>query len=136
MIRAAKEDEIRAVADILHYRPSAQARGVVLQSVTLDAMVIFDRWSYNGAEAHVYSAKPGALLNREFLRESFAYLFNFCNRGVCVSVTPGDNEASLRVSKALGFTEVHRIPDYWSVGVPMVIKEMRKENCVWIKELH
>lgn len=136
MIRAAAPNEIEDVSKIINYRPSGGARAVATYENGLRAMVIFDRWSYNGAEAHIYAAKPGALFNRKFLREAFRYVFEQCDRQVLVAVTPGDSEESLRVSKALGFREIGRIEDYWRPGVPMVVKEMRREDCKWLEEIH
>lgn len=133
MIKAASEGDIRHVAEIIGYRPSAGARGIQInESGQLSAMVIYDRWSHNGAEVHIYSPKSGAWLDKKFLREVFSYPFHTCGKEVLVSVTPGDAEESLAVSKALGFVEICRVADYWKPGVDMVIKEMRKENCRWL----
>lgn len=135
MIRAATEYEILRIATLIEYHPTRDAKGVVHEiNRKIAAMVIYDRWSYNGVEAHVYSAAPTGIMHREYLREVFSYPFVQCGRAVVVIITPGDAELSLRLSAALGFKEVYRLRDYWRPGIDMVVKEMRKEECKWCSD--
>jgi hypothetical protein len=95
--------------------------------------VLYDYWTPNSVNAHIWSRTPKGLFSPGFIREIFVYPFLTCGRGLLIGVTPADCEASLRFSDALGFTEKYRIKDGWSVGTDMVIKEMRREECRWIR---
>lgn len=132
MIRAASYDEIVAVAAKLPYSVSPNCRGIRNDG----AMVIYDGWTPNAVQVHVYSIGPRYLFNRNFLREIFRYPFCQCHKGKLFAVTPSDSTASLAVSKALGFREVYRMKDAWNIGVDMIVKEMTKDECRWIRSLH
>lgn len=137
MIRAAYRDEVEHIASLLPIAVDSETRGVLYEDERgLGAMVIYDSWTHSAVQVHVYSNGPDRLLRREFLREVFWYPFVQCGKMLVYSVTPADSEESLAVSKALGFVEVFRQKDGWDKGVDMVIKEMRRENCRWIEELH
>jgi hypothetical protein len=136
VIRAATQEEISRVAELIGYQPTVDARGVAYLAEGKEepgAMVIYDRWSHNGAEAHVWSCAPGAFFDKKYLQAIFEYPFLQCGRGVVVAVTPSDSAESLALSMALGFRESYRVRDYWKPGVDMVIKEMRKEECKWLE---
>lgn len=137
MIRAATRNEIELVAMKLPYPASPAAKGVLLEeNDILRAMVIYDSWTNTAVQAHIYSTGPAALFSREFLEEIFGYPFIQCGKSIVYTVTPGDSEASLAVSKFLGFKETYRMLDGWDRGVDMVVKEMRKENCKYLKRVH
>jgi hypothetical protein len=131
-IRAARYDEILAVAAKLPYPVSPNCRAIRNDG----AMVIYDGWTPNAVQVHVYSVGPRYLFDKHFLREVFWYPFVQCNKGKLFVVTPASSKESLAVSRALGFRETYRMKDGWDVGVDMVLKEMRKEDCRWIKRTH
>lgn len=98
------------------------------------AMVIYDGWTHNAVQVHVYSRGPAHLLRRDFLLEIFSYPFIQCGKGLIYTITPGNAEDSLAVSKALGFSEVFRQKDGWSEGVDMIYKEMRRDECRYLRK--
>lgn len=133
MIRPGTVFEVADAVRIMEYSPSTRCKSIVLDEAgEMKAMVLYDHWAYNSVQVHIWSSGPKALFNPLFVREMFAYPFEQCGRSIAVAITPGDQEASLAVSKALGFVEVFRHKDGWKVGVDMVVKEMRKENCKWL----
>lgn len=132
MIRAATPSEIEWVCGKLPLPYSSSMKGVCNDG----AMVVYDSWTKSSVQAHIYSSGPRFLLDPLFLREIFSYAFGQCGKLLIYTITPADAKASLAVSKALGFSEVFRQKDGWDVGIDMVYKEMRKEDCRWIKRIH
>jgi len=129
MIRAASPSEIAFVCGKLPLPYCPAMRGVCNEG----AMVVYDSWTPNACQVHIYSSGPRFLLNRGFLTEVFTYGFIQCDKGKLFTITPAHAEESLRVSEALGFRESYRQVDGWSVGVDMVYKEMRRDECRYLR---
>jgi RimJ/RimL family protein N-acetyltransferase len=100
------------------------------------AMVGYDYWTLNAVHAHIYIGDARALVGRIFLREIFRYPFEQAGRGLVIAYTPAYNTQSLKLQRFLGFREIARIPDGWAIGSDMVISELRKESCVWLRPIH
>lgn len=110
-------------------------RGVaILEAQSLGACVLYDHWTPAAVQVHVCAPSLKALFNEIYLQEIFAFPFITGNRGVLVSVTPADQKGSLAVSSWLGFKEKYRIRDGWAVGVDMILKELRREDCRFIQQ--
>lgn len=73
-------------------------------------------------------------IDREMLRVCFDYAFNKGKRVAVYGHVASNNERALQLDKHLGFTEVHRIKDAVDDGVDLIILEMRRENCRWLKD--
>lgn len=129
MIRAAAPSEIAWVCGKLPLPYSQAMRGVC----NVGAMVIYDSWTPNAAQVHIYSSGPRHLLNREFLTEAFTYGFIQCDKGKLFTITPSSATESLKVSDALGFRESYRQIDGWDIGVDMVVKEMLRNECRYLR---
>lgn len=130
MIRAATEKELDACAEIMGYSPSKRAKGIViLEAESIGACVLFDHWTIASVQVHVYGPSLKALFSPAFLREIFAFPFVTGGRSVLVAVTPAHQHGSLAVSSWLGFREVTRIKDGWDIGIDMVVKQLRREDC-------
>ena len=107
----------------------ANARGLSVGSPPR-AMVAFDAWTHNSAQVHVAIEAPGVC--RRLLTEAFRYAFGAV--GVLVAVIRAGNAKSVRLAKHLGFTERHRIRDGWKEGEDLIVLEMRREECRWLKK--
>lgn len=130
MIRAATEEEIATYAKIMGYSPSRSAKGVAfLASESISALCLYDHWTHSAVQVHVYASDLRDLFNLDYLHEIFRYPFETGNCQVLVSATPADHKASLAVSAWLGFKEILQIADGWKPGVPMVVKQLRREDC-------
>jgi hypothetical protein len=129
VIRAATVEVIQAVVGKLPLPYSPVMRGVTNGGAT----IIYDGWTPNSVQVHVYSESPKFLFDPTFVREFFRYPFDQCGKSLVYTVTPGNAEGSLAVSKALGFREMYRIKDGWQPGVDMVLKEMRREECRYLR---
>ena len=118
----------------MRYTPAAgfRAMKVVDSEGAIVAMSGYDNWTPNACQVHV-AAEARAFWCKATLRAAFGFPFIQAGRGMVYTVTPASGEASLRMNRILGFTETHRIKDGWAPGVPLVINEMRKEDCRWIK---
>lgn len=110
------------------------ARGVA--AVDADGVtrgvVAFDLWSHNSAHAHVALDAPVAA--RPLLRAAFEYAFCQADKGVLIGMVSADNERALKLDQSLGFREVARVRDGRAVGVDLVILELRREDCRFLKE--
>jgi len=135
IIRAGTPKEVEAIAAAMQYVPSQKVNSVaILERDTLMAMGLYDHWTYSSVNVHIWSSSPRWLMHPLFIKEIFRYPFEVCNRKILLAVTPGDNEASLRFSKVLGFREIFRHKDGWKDGVDMVVKEMHRKECRWLQK--
>lgn len=130
MIRAASQEEIMATVGKLPLPYSPSMRGVTNE----EAMVIYDAWTPNAVQVHIYSPGPKSLFRKDFINEIFKYPFEQCGKDLIYSVTPGNAEGSLAISRALGFRETYRMRNGWAVGIDMVVKEMRREECRYLRK--
>ena len=130
----ATKAEIEAVADKIQYSPSKKVQGIAHRRSdgSIGAMVLYDHWTENAVQMHVYSEDPKMLFDKEYLHEVFWFPFIYGKRGLAFGVTPCNNAPSLAVSRYLGFKEVYRIKDGWAAGTDMAILELRREECRWI----
>lgn len=122
------------IAKEMGYTPTEDCKGIVYTSDSeYFAAVLYDHWTPNSVNCHLWAApKRGThLFNPLFHRAMFSYPFCQCNKGLVIVITPGDNEASLRVSTSLGFEEKYRIVDGWDVGIDLVVKERRRDE--WLQ---
>lgn len=134
-IKAATHDEIELASGAMGYNPSRCCKGIaILEEKSLGACVLYDYWTINSVQVHVFAPSLKALFNAESLREIFTYPFITARRSVLVGVTPSNQKGSLAVSAWLGFREKYRIRDGWSVGVDMVLKELRREDCRFLSQ--
>lgn len=95
-------------------------------------MVGFGSWTPNSVSMHVAVEHPIAV--RTLAPAAFEYAFLQAGKKLVVGVTPGDNAKALAFNKHIGFREVYRLKDGWSDGVDMVIQEMHRHECKWLKE--
>lgn len=85
-----------------------------------------------GARCTMHCAGEGRRwLNREFLFACFDYVFRQLDCKVIVNAVDSDNEASLRFTEHIGFTEVCRIPE-GSGDCDLVIFSMPRKTCRWL----
>ena len=70
----------------------------------------------------------------EFLYASFDYPFNKCKLVAVFGTLASNNLQALRLDQHLGFRQVHIVPQGWDSENDLIILEMRRENCRWLKE--
>lgn len=135
MIKAATHDEIEFVSRAMGYNPSRCVKGIsILEEKSLGACVLYDYWTVNSVQVHVFAPSLKTLFNAKSLHEIFTYPFVTAGKGILVAVTPADQKGSIAVSSWLGFKEKYRIRDGWAVGTDMILKELRREDCRFLQQ--
>lgn len=119
----------------ISYSPTSHFKsiGQLDEDYELVAAVGYDMWTPNSVQMHIWIPRP-SLVTRTFIREGFRYPFEY--KGLVVGLTPGNNAAALHFNRRVGFKEVYRMKDAWDVGVDVVVQEMRKEDCRWLRRSH
>ena len=100
---------------------SGQIRGVIA----------YDCWTESGVQAHMAVDSP--VVWRSLLRPAFTYPFLEAGRSLLIGIIAADNPRSLNMVRRLGFRETYRVVDGWSVGVDLIVHEMRRHECRWLE---
>jgi RimJ/RimL family protein N-acetyltransferase len=109
----------------------ACALAAVDKSGRVRGVVGFDRWTPASVHLHVVLESPAAV--RVLLPAAFAEAFAG-GRVLARGEVRASNARSLALVRHLGFAEAHRVRDGWAPGEDMVLFEMRREACRWLKE--
>jgi RimJ/RimL family protein N-acetyltransferase len=112
----------------------SDSKGIVAyRDGKLVGAVSFDHWSHNSC--HIHTAFEDMLIFKHGFTEAvFDYIFNQCDKGVIIGVTPACNVKALRFNKHIGFEEVFRLKDGFEEGIDFVVTEYRKENYVQLRK--
>ncbi len=135
MIAQCTPAEAAYFASLIGYTPSIGFKAIKhTKDDKVLAVVGYDYWTPNSVQMHIWIQSPKAFSSRQFIREAFRYPFEICGRGLVIGVTPGDNAKALEFNRRIGFREVYRIKDGWSLGTDVVIQEMRRAECRWLDQ--
>jgi hypothetical protein len=135
VIRAASPEHFPWIAERAHVSITPQLRALEAmdeESGQILAMVAYDGWMPNLCQMHV--AVAHSFPARRFLRAAFGIPFIELERDLVVGWVLGTNEKALELDRRLGFRETHRIKDGWDKGVDLVLFEMRKDECKWLRK--
>jgi L-amino acid N-acyltransferase YncA len=94
-------------------------------------MVGYDGWTESAVFAHMAVDTPVAW--RSLIPACFEYPFNACGKHVLMGVIPSHNTASWGLAKHLGFRIAYAIRDGWAMGDDLLVLEMRRENCRFLR---
>lgn len=94
-------------------------------------MVGFDNWTKSACCLSIALDSPIAF--RSLLAHAFAVPFDDMGRTVVFVSVVSTNSRSLKLVRHVGFREVATAKDAWDVGVDLVMFEMRREDCRWLK---
>ncbi len=99
-------------------------------------MVGFDGWwgepgQGGSVQMHVAIEKPIAV--RRLAPAAFDYVFRQAGKDVAIGVVPAHNRRALEFDLHLGFREVHRVRDGWARGDDVVLLEMRRDDCRFLR---
>lgn len=97
-------------------------------------VVAYDCWTENAVQAHMAVDAP--VVWRSLLPSVFTYPFLEAGKGLLLGIIPANNERSCNMTQRLGFREAYRVLDGWAVGVDLVVHEMRRHECRWLKGNH
>jgi L-amino acid N-acyltransferase YncA len=97
----------------------------------IKGMVGYDCWTPNSVQISVALDSP--VVARSLLRRAFQYPFVECNRQMLWAVISSRNSEALKLDAHLGFVETHRIREGHSPGIDLVLMEMRRADCRWLR---
>ena len=128
LLQAAPED-FSWLAKRTNAKVSREARAmkVVDEAGHIRGMVLFDDFWPNSCEAHMAVETPIAW--RRLIPACFLFPFEARKVGVVRAEISSANPRSLRMARALGFREVTRIRQGYSVQEDIVVHELRPEDC-------
>lgn len=112
--------------------PNARAIQAVDASGRIRGVIAYDNWTLSAVQLHMAVDYPAVW--RRLIPAGFSYAFEECGKQLLIGVIAADNPRSLRMTRRLGFRETYRIRDGWAAGVDMVVHELRREECRWLKE--
>lgn len=84
------------------------------------------------ASIRAHMAVDTAIVWRSLLPAAFAYVFEQLGKAVLVGTIRASNRTSMRLAKAAGMYETHRIRDGWAVGEDLCVYELRREQRRWL----
>lgn len=112
--------------------PDFQSIGRVNAAGELIAAVGYN--GFCGRVCSMHIAGVGNWLSRDLLRAAFNYAFVTCDLVAVLSPIASDNARALKFDKHIGFKEVHRVPGGWSHAVDLVILQLNRQDCRWLKK--
>lgn len=118
----------------LGVQPSASFRAIEAVDSTgrILGMCGYDGWTPHAVLAHMAVDSPIAW--RALLGPAFSYPFQQAGRGLILGTIRASNARSLALARRFGFRETHRVQDGWAPGEALVLVELRKEDCRFLKE--
>jgi len=128
------EEEWLWVAKRANCNYCEDTKGIVAwKDGSIQAAIVLDSWSFNAVTIHIAVENP-LVFKHGFAEVCFVYIFNTCDKGVLIGITPADNKTALRFNRKIGLTEIYRVKDGYKVGVDYVVQELRKEDCKYLRE--
>lgn len=111
--------------------PALRAIAAIGDDGQIAGMVGYDGWLPGACAMHVALDDPRALLT---LRHH-AFEIPFTRYGFAFVMAPvlSTNERALDFDRRLGFHEKTRFADAFGKGVDLVLLEMRREECRWLR---
>ncbi len=103
----------------------------VVKAGRILGMVGYCEWAPNSARLHGAVESPWVI--KYLLRPGFSYPFQEVGVGLLIGITPANALNAVKFNRHLGFREAHRIKEGWGVGVDLIVFEMRREECRWLK---
>lgn len=76
----------------------------------------------------------GGYTPKLLLKSAFEYPFNYCDLEKVFGIVNSKNTKAMEYDQKLGFKEVHRFIGVHDEGGDIVVFEMNKADCRWIKE--
>ena len=93
-------------------------------------MVGFDGWTPNAVSVHIALERPELL--RRMVRVALGTAFTV--RNVVIAPVLSNNARSIKMVEGVGFTRSGELKDAWEPGVDLLLYQMRRDQCRWIRE--
>lgn len=88
-----------------------------------------------GRVCTMHTAGVGNWISRALLWRTFDYPFRQLNLRAVLAPVAAHNARSLKLTKGVGFKEVHRIPNGWDDGDDLIIMQLLRDDCHWLDRL-
>jgi len=137
VVEAKTVNTLQIAAGILYERafvqPSNDLRALLWYSKkgTIDWVVGYNNWIGKTVQMHVVSS--GESNPKTLAFAAYDYPFNQCGIDIIFGVINSLNKKSIILAEKAGFTEKERWEKMHDNGGDIVLMEMKKENCKWIR---
>jgi RimJ/RimL family protein N-acetyltransferase len=131
-IRGHRDGELSWIEEKAQVVLTRDARAVVAdQDGKIVGMVAFDGWTENAAQAHIAVESPRVWFR--LLRPAFHYVYEQARKAIILAVIPSHNVRSVRFVRGIGFRVQLEVRDGWAKGDDLLIFEMRREKCRFLR---
>ncbi len=133
IVRPAPKEHYAWLTERAGLVPSCEFRAIEAadESGRIVGMVGYDSWTPNGVFMSVALEDPQAVF--ALRRHAFRYPFVQESRNVAVAIVRSDNLRSQRLIEHLGFRMTYAVNDGWANGIDLLVYEMRRKDCRWIR---
>lgn len=133
MVCAAAPADVAWIMERTHVAPTQNFRAIkaIDNAGVIRGMIGYDCWTPNSVEAHMAVDTPIAW--RCLAVPTFEYPFVQMGRRIMLGIIPASNAKSLKMAQRLGLQETYRIKDGFENGVDVIIHEIRRDDCRWLK---
>lgn len=133
IVRQAPPEHLPWLLARIRYAPTADVRA--LEAVGSDGriggMVGLDAWRPGSVQMHVAIERPE--FARVLVRPVFDWVFNQAGCAAALGMVPSNRPEGVLMAERLGFRLVHRVLGGWARGIDLLIFEMRRADCRWLK---
>jgi RimJ/RimL family protein N-acetyltransferase len=92
---------------------------------------------FTGRTCFMHSAiDDPSVIDRTFVRAVFEYPFVTCNLTHVLAPADSANEKSLTLLRKVGFKEAIRFEDAGLDGKDLILLQLKRDECRWIKDRH
>lgn len=110
-----------------------RAIGWVSDGLHLRAVVGYNGFAGRAAQMHFATDDPAAI-TRRFVRAAFEYPFVQLGLEYLLAPVNSTNQKILTFTRKIGFREVHRLPGCHEDGGDLILLQMNRSECRWIKQ--
>lgn len=142
MLVGANNPELRQLAaEIMareiHVNPSHDLQAILwvnAETKMVEWVVGFNAFLGKTCQMHVVNL-TGKSTPRKLIWAAFHYAFVVCGLSMVFGILNSNNERAVEYDKKLGFKEVNRFPEAHDDGGDIVVLQMKRDDCRWVKEL-
>jgi len=131
----ATERHFQWISEKLDNLHTGDEKGIVAESDNGEILgvAVLNTWVGSSVQVHLAIATPMCFRRHIFIKEVFNYIYNTAGRLAAIAMVGSNNKKAMKLNKHIGFTEVGRIRDGVRSGEDIMILEMHRDDCAWIK---
>lgn len=100
----------------------------------IEWIVGYTAWIGKTCQMHVVCLTETPI-NKALIKGAFDFVFNHCGVDKVFGIVNSNNIKAMTFDQKLGFKEAHRFEGMHDNGGDLVVLEMDKADCKWIREL-